>query len=475
MRKIGILLLLCQFITLPIMEGRSDDENPFLDLASSFLQNMGDGGNNLNGLAAIGNIVGNLMQGDKAKNLGSMFGQDTNGNDGGDILSGLGSLLGGQDGKIDPAMIGTMMSMFASQMGNTDKPSRQKRESQNKNDFNIDGLLSLASGFLGNRNGGAESILPLIMNILSSFSDPESKNVADGHKDHAQFLPPFLEKIHLYWDLFINSELGKTVWEKSGLKKTMKAFTGPDGKISFELMFKNFENHSFRRHWIKVAAKYLTDTVVSVAKPEVYQKYMSSAQYFINGFLDSQGLPKHTHLNLKKPTQSISALLNYVLKKYLDIDTNVSAYVAPAIEYIKQTVKMGESISQSLAGRGDYNALVDHITDTLNLEVIEPVLRVYRAYQHSVKSPQCQEHLMCLVNRHHDKDKEGRLGFKAGLTKVSSLVASAALSYHNGKGFWDLYNAVKNDVNCDVEYPADCSEFHEHELKVTTEVYHSEL
>lgn len=41
-------------------------------------------------------------------------------------------------------------------------------------------------------------------------------------------------------------------------------------------------------------------------------------------------------------------------------------------------------------------------------------------------------------------------GFKAGLTKLSSLAASAALSYQNGKGFWDLYNAIQNDVNCEV-------------------------
>lgn len=69
---------------------------------------------------------------------------------------------------------------------------------------------------------------------------------------------------------------------------------------------------------------------------------------------------------------------------------------------------MAESVSQSITNRGDYNALTDRVTDTLNLEVIEPVLRVYRAYLHSVKAPQCQEHLMCLVNRHHDGDKAGK-------------------------------------------------------------------
>lgn len=81
-----LLALTCQLLIIPSI--RTDDDNPFMDLASSFLQNMGDGGgNNLNGLAAIGNIVGSLMQGDNAKNLGSMMGQTSNGNVG-DMLSG---------------------------------------------------------------------------------------------------------------------------------------------------------------------------------------------------------------------------------------------------------------------------------------------------------------------------------------------------------------------------------------------------
>ena len=179
--------------------------------------------------------------------------------------------MDGQDGKIDPSLVGSMVSMFAQQMvsNNQNQNQRQKRQAES-NDFNMDSLLSLASGFLGNKN--TASILPLVMNTISSFSDEESQKRADSHKDHSSFLPPFLEKAHLYWDIFINSELGRTVWEKSGLKRATKAFVGPDGNISFEKMFKSFENHSFRRQWIKAVANYLTETVVHVAKPEVYQR-----------------------------------------------------------------------------------------------------------------------------------------------------------------------------------------------------------
>lgn len=182
----------------------------------------------------------------------------------------MGSLLGGQDGKIDPSLVGTVVSMFAQQMAsNNQQNQRQKRESES-NDLNVESILNMASGFLGNKN--AAGILPLVMNTLSAFSDEQANKRSDSHKDHSSFLPPFLEKAHLYWDLFINSELGKTIWEKSGIKRATKSFTDPDGNISFEMMFKSFENHSFRRHWIKAVAKYLTDMVVHVAKPEVYQR-----------------------------------------------------------------------------------------------------------------------------------------------------------------------------------------------------------
>ncbi|XP_046973154.1 uncharacterized protein LOC124539841 [Vanessa cardui] len=470
MARVVIVLMICQILSFPILT-QSNDDNPFLDLASSFLQNMGDGGNNLNGMAAIGNIVGTLLQGDNAKNLGSLLGQD-NGS-AGDVLSGLGSLLGGQDGKIDPTLVGSMVSMLAQQVSSSNQPTqRQKREAES-NDINMESILNMASGFLGNKN--LAGMLPLIMNSLSAFSDEQANQRADSHKDHSSFLPPFLEKAHLYWDVFINSELGKTVWEKSGFKRAMKSFIGPDGNVSFDLMFKSFENHSFRRHWIKAVAKYLTDMVVHIAKPEVYQRYLSSGQYIVNSFLDTQGLPKTTHFNMHKPEKSITALTNYVLRKYLDMDTDVSGYVKSAIEYMKQILKLAQTASQNLANRSDYHAIADRLTDTLNLEVIEPVLRVYRAYKHSREAPHCQEHLMCVVNSHHDQDKQGLPGFKAGLTKLSSLAASAALSFQNGKGFWDLYNAIQSDVNCEAKYPADCAAFHEHELKVTTEVYHSEL
>lgn len=61
-----------------------------------------------------------------------------------------------------------------------------------------------------------------------------------------------------------------------------------------------------------------------------------------------------------------------------------------------------------MSTKADYSKVLDRLTDALNLQIIEPVLRVHRAYRHSVRAPRCQEHLMCLVNRHPDQGKPGQ-------------------------------------------------------------------
>lgn len=87
MARLSLLtVLLCQILTIPTLGGQTDDDNPLLHFASSVLQNMGDGSDSFNGLSAIGNIVGTMMQGDNAQNLGSLLGEGKG--NAGDLLSG---------------------------------------------------------------------------------------------------------------------------------------------------------------------------------------------------------------------------------------------------------------------------------------------------------------------------------------------------------------------------------------------------
>ncbi|CAH1404875.1 unnamed protein product [Nezara viridula] len=57
----------------------------------------------------------------------------------------------------------------------------------------------------------------------------------------------------------------------------------------------------------------------------------------------------------------------------------------------------------------------------------------------------------------------------------NSMVSAWFLSGHTGTPFWKLYNAAVEEFDCQTKYPVDCSGFHEEDIRVTTEYYHSEL
>lgn len=62
-------------------------------------------------------------------------------------------------------------------------------------------------------------------------------------------------------------------------------------------------------------------------------RYIASGQFFVNGYLKSQGFPKSTFFDPKKPVDSISAFVNYVAKKYFEFKIQSREYVQPIVEY----------------------------------------------------------------------------------------------------------------------------------------------
>lgn len=219
------------------------DSNPFMDMATSFLEEAlssqsagrGDGGN---GMAGIVQMVGTLMQSsDSGKTNGGGTGAAN-------ILSSIGSLLantnrggGGSGGSgFDPAIIGSLLEMFASSGGgDSGDGGRQKRSNNNQDQgIGIETLVNLASAFMGNansvdnnessnnKNDGLLNLLPMIVQAVNSFSGQEGERVLAKHKDHQWVLPPFLERIHVIWDHFSNSELAEALWAKSGVGAIFK-------------------------------------------------------------------------------------------------------------------------------------------------------------------------------------------------------------------------------------------------------------
>ncbi|XP_030370113.1 uncharacterized protein LOC115620823 [Scaptodrosophila lebanonensis] len=525
------LLFLALFCAQPYGQLASEDEsNPLLDMASMFIQEAlnnqnggaaggGAGGANAGaGLASIASLVGSFMQ----ANAG---GKSAGGSGGGagsgamQILSGLGSLLasaGGNNngrGGFDPAIIGNVIEMFTQsddeESSGKTTGAAQKR-SGGESGIGLETILQVASAFINTQadsgkaaaktqhqhhqqkrdvepesdNGGFMSLLPLVMQAIGSFAGPEGQSTQERHKDHAWVLPPFLEHVHVLWDHFSHSELADALYEKSGINKILKGFKGRDGKLDYDRLFESLNNQSFRRRWIKSATLYLADWASYLANPEVYLKYFQTAQLMFNGFLKSQGYPKSTFFEPTRASETISNLLDHVAKHHLNVKIDSRQYVKPAVGYAKELLKLGQA-----RGLLQFNAteISDKLTDTLNLEVIEPVLKVHRAYRYISKTPQCDRYVLCQLNAAALEQQakaqtspavaSGGLisGVSPKIVKIGSMGAAIFISTETGTPFWTLFGVINAPYNCEAKYPVDCNGFHEGEAKVTTEYIHNEL
>ncbi|EDV94392.1 uncharacterized protein LOC6567730 [Drosophila grimshawi] len=535
-RAVFLLALLC---VQPYGHLASEDEsNPLLDMASMFIQEAlsnqngggggaaaagGGGGGGAAGLAGVASLIGSFMQ---ANGKGAAGG-GAGGGGAMQILASLGSLLAnnarggnGGGGGFDPSIISNVLEMFT-QGDDEDSGTAQKRSNGNgggaESGIGLDTILQVASAFMNTQGGGeapatqshhhhqqkrsspeepeAENgfmnLLPLIMQAVSSFAGPEGQITQEKHKNHAWVLPPFLEHIHVMWDHFSNSELADALYEKSGVNKIMKGFKGRDGKVDYDKLFESLNNQSFRRRWIKSATLYLADWTSYLANPENYLRYFQTAQIMFNGLLKSQGYPKQTYFDPARPSETISNLLNHVAKHHLNVKIDSRQYVKPAVGYAKELLKLGQA-----RGLLQFNAteISDRLTDTLNLEVIEPVLKVHRAYRYISKSPQCDRYVLCQLNaaaleqqkQQQEQQQSKKIstnssaaGLIAGVSpkivKIGSMGAAIFISTETGTPFWTLFGVINAPYNCEEKYPVDCIGFHEGEAKVTTEYVHNEL
>lgn len=219
------------------MPSKSDDSNPFLDMAASFIQetmsNQNNGGSG-GGMAGVAQIIGSLMQPDGS----------SKGNNAAQILSGIVGLMasaktnggGGGSGGFDPSIISNVIEMFTAGGDSNDVDSNdhsRSKRSGGQDGIGLEAILSIASAFMGNANNvdsqsggnngeGLMSLLPMIVQAVNSFSGPEGEKIQAKHKEHAWVLPPFLERVHVIWDHFSNSELAEALWQKSGINTIFK-------------------------------------------------------------------------------------------------------------------------------------------------------------------------------------------------------------------------------------------------------------
>lgn len=135
-------------------------------------------------------------------------------------------------------------------------------------DFDFGEMLSMAGTYFS-QEGNAESFMDYLPTLLGGFMANAPKK---SHADHDWFLPPILEKIHVFFEEFVSSETGKYVIGSLGLDKLMKLFSDENGNFSYDKFVQMVENQSFRRHWLKVATSRMSTIISYVSNPKMQKK-----------------------------------------------------------------------------------------------------------------------------------------------------------------------------------------------------------
>nr|XP_012143894.1 PREDICTED: uncharacterized protein LOC100875751 [Megachile rotundata]XP_012143896.1 PREDICTED: uncharacterized protein LOC100875751 [Megachile rotundata]XP_012143897.1 PREDICTED: uncharacterized protein LOC100875751 [Megachile rotundata] len=435
----------------------------FIEAAKSFFTNK----DNLNGLQGLART---FIQSDGGKQDGK-----SNLDNLGDIVSGIGSLLGGSENNqgVDFSVIGSVLDGMMSSNKNTKRSiSADTETNQDQSTIDLDDVFG---SFMG-QNGNSEllmGLLPMLLQNLGSIEVAGLSSKPHDHSGHSWYMPPILENLHVMWDHFSNSELGQTLWKKSGLSHFVGQISDSEGRIQYEKLLDNFENPAVRRRWIRSLTNYIGEWISHISDPQIQQRYLNTVQFVGNSFLKSQGFPKSSMFDAMRPVESLSRVVNAVARRHLGMKIDSSQYIKPAEAYIKELIALASEkgfIMSRLNGREISNRL----SDTINHDIIDPILKSYRAYKWAIKRPQCASQILCTINEQNDKDHtKSRL--QSGLLKVTSFPAAWAVSNKVGTNFWTLYGAIMDHEKCVEKYPAECTDFHEEEIRITTESVHSEL
>lgn len=260
--SISIITLLFTSTTQNINTNTIDDPSPFHEATQAFLNNDGNEPD-------IGGLVSNLLQSEEGKQLGSMLvSAAMQGGGAANLISGLGSMLtdgkaGGGGGGLDPSMIANVMGMLAENSGH-----------KMDGGVNMGDVINFAASAFQNSGINADNFMdyfPQIVSTVNAFIGPDAKRREAEHADHAWMMPPAVEKIHLLFDHFAHSELGRGLWRLIGAEKFFTMFSR-DGRFDYNKLFDMLENQSFRRHWIKLWTQKITDLLALIGDPRTHKK-----------------------------------------------------------------------------------------------------------------------------------------------------------------------------------------------------------
>ncbi|EZA52559.1 hypothetical protein DMN91_002341 [Ooceraea biroi] len=461
--RTSLLLIL---IALASSERKNED-----DASSVFIEEA----KNLFSQKSIEKMAQAFAHSDGSKQVGDTMFEKRSTMDGvSQILSGLSNLMSGNQNNqgFDLSMVGSILSALST---NDNVAKRSIKDEEHKEDgIDWNNLINMGSAFF-QQNANNDAIMGLVPMVLEALghgtNDDDAGNM--DHSGHSWFLPPILENIHVMWDHFSNSELGQTLWKNSGLSKVIAHMSDEHGNIQWEKILGSFENPTLRRRWINSLTTFVAEWIAHVSDPMNQQRYLTTAQYVGNSFLKSQGFPKTMMFDATRPTESLTRLANAIAKKYLNMKIDSSQYVRPAIAYFQELASLA-SEKGFIMSRINARELSNKLSYAINNDIIAPILKAYRAYKWSTKVPSCASQILCTINEKNQSDDSNESRIRNGLLRVASFPAAWAVSNKLGINFWSLYGAIMENGGCISKYPAECTAFHEEEIRVTTENIHND-
>lgn len=85
--------------------------------------------------------------------------------------------------------------------------------------------------------------------------------------------------------------------------------------------------------------------------------------------------------------------------------------------FFQEVFRLGQSKGLSLQHLTS-KEIEEKLSELLNHEIIDPVLRVWRVYKFVSKKPECDRYLVCSINR-KGQYPDSKTGLKPGVTKLS--------------------------------------------------------
>lgn len=412
------------------------------------------------------NVISTFLLSKSGQELGKTLLTMGAGGNANQILDGIGAILGNGaegNGKIDPTFLSSALNLMVM---NYDAIGKNEKESP---------ILSWVVELFA-KEGGLQnlmSFLPTALSSINSFIDEEGSK---GDKSGSDWiLQPIIEKVQEFATTFMDSEFAHTLTVALKDLDVYKIIVDKRGNINVEKIFALLENHSFRKKGIEIITGKIGAIGSRLFDPSLREMILTTLESNINKLLRDRDFPKSAVFDLKNPIDSISAISNYAFKKTFGYQIRSKQYVKPAYQYLKSIYINVQTKGYFTGKKVNADDLSNNLADIINLEIIEPFVRVFRAYRFAKKNTKCDKYVVCLLNKDIVDTSVNLPIVKKWLTKGANLVGSWFISNHTGTSYWTFYSYIMDDMDCNKVHSKSCDTFHEEEMIATTKPVHTEL